>query len=201
MAAQQVDLVEQVDDRKTHRDRATEAHREDVGYAEIDLLVRRDGFAVVFEVVVRLAAQAGPRDHVGGKARAAPQIGHTGGRGFQLAVVGIDKTAVGREKIRRAEVELRRFDAFRQLVGDREIAVKGEIADVIVGRQLDALIDADFVVEWCQNNRRAKLPFVEQIVREFVVAVDAYREVGECLLFEARCPNNWLTRSELANSA
>ena len=123
-AAQQIDLVEQVDERQPHRDRPAGRPCEDVRYAEIDLLVGRNGFAVEFEIVGRLGAQAGPGNQIDAKPRAAPQIRRPGGFGLQLAVVGVDEHAVGRGELRRGEVELRRIDALRLLIGERQIAVK-----------------------------------------------------------------------------
>src|SRR5271170_4264900 len=133
LAAQEIILVKQVDHGKTQRNRTARRRFEAVRYAQIDLLVGGDGLAVVDEVALGLAAQPRPRDDVDGIARTLPRIRHPAGSGVKLAVIGIDHHAVGRCEIGGAEIELRRVDPRCLLLGDRQIAVVGEIALGIAG--------------------------------------------------------------------
>ena len=81
-AAQQIDPVEQVDQRQPHCDRPAGRPGEDVRYAGLHLLVGWNGFAVEFEIVGWLGAQAGPGNQIDAKPGAAPQICSPGGFGF-----------------------------------------------------------------------------------------------------------------------
>ncbi len=70
-------------------------------------------------------------------------------------------------------VELRRlhFLAVRGL--PRRIEVRGKIADGVVGSELYASDQSIAVIERRENDRRAELPLVDQVLRLLVEAVDA----------------------------
>ncbi len=73
----------------------------------------------------------------------------------------------------RAEVELARYDLFTHRLRHSKISVKRPIIDIVAGRQLDALGEASRIVERREEDRGAKLAFVDQILGDLVIGVEA----------------------------
>jgi hypothetical protein len=65
------------------------------------------------------------------------------------------------------------------LLGNRDVALSSEIADIVVGFDLDALVIGLRIVEPVEYERCTKLSIVEQIARDLVVAVDPDIEPAE----------------------
>ena len=73
------------------------------------------------------------------------------------------------------EVELAR-DNLRALCGlEREAPICGQLPTGVVELEFGAVLGPQCIVEGCQDDRRAELPFVDQIARALVVRVDASR--------------------------
>ena len=94
-------------------------------------------------------------------------------------MVGVDVAPRDKGQIGRVEVELARNDAFAERLRGSEVAVEMPIANIVGQRQLGAAIDAVRVVEGAQDDRRAELAFVEQVVDKPVVQIDPGLEARE----------------------
>src|SRR5262245_21942179 len=84
-----------------------------------------------------------------------------------------------------AEQVLVRYDIGSALDAPGEVAVGVEVAVFQSDAAFDAVIFPFFVIEGGQHIGRAKLPVIEQIARELVIAVNADLDTGNELLFEA----------------
>ena len=75
------------------------------------------------------------------------------------------------------ELELAGDDvaARRPLIGGVDIA--GEVAGLVVDGEFAAILPPGLIVERRQDDRRAELAFVDQVVRRLVEAVEAEREL------------------------
>ena len=70
------------------------------------------------------------------------------------------------------EVELRRLDVLAVGGLNRQIPIDREILDGVVGGKFHAADEAVAVVERREDDRRAELSFVDQVLRLLVEAVD-----------------------------
>ena len=61
----------------------------------------------------------------------------------------------------------------------REIAVKRPVVDIIAEGQFDAFDPSFLVIERGKEDRRTKLPFVNQVAGELVISIDAGFEAGQ----------------------
>ena len=141
--------------------------------------------AAVRNAIDSVRAQPAAIDHRPGERRVAPAIGCASRRGPELAVVGVDVVVGDVGQFIGIEQILVRYDVGPDLVPPGDVAVGAEVS-VGVGRlQLDADIFALVVVERRQHIGSAELSVIEQVARGLVVGVDADREAGKDLLFDA----------------
>ena len=102
-----------------------------------------------------------------------------------LRVVGEDVVVGDIGEIAGVDQELIGNDVGALLLGDGDVPVSSEIADVIVGLNLDALVVRLGVVEPVEHQRGAELSVIEQIARELVIAVDTDLEARKDPLHDA----------------
>ena len=102
-------------------------------------------------------------------------------------MIEVDVVARDVVECRLVEVELRGFYALAMRGLPRGIQVGAKIVDRVVGAELDAADQAVAVIERRENDRRAELPLVDQVLRLLVIAVDAERQgLVEKLLLHAQ---------------
>lgn len=134
----------------------------------------------------RIGTQPAAVDHVGAEPRLLPkQIGDAGRRRYRLRVVGEDVVVGDIGEIVGVDQILVGCDIGALLLRDGNVPVSSEIADVVVGLDLDALVIGFRIVEPVEHKCFTELPIVEQIARNLVVAVDPHLETGDDALDDA----------------
>ena len=123
-------------------------------------------------------AQPAAVDRAHAEPRVVPEVRRAGRAGDPLRVVGVDVVAGDVGELVGAEQILVRHDGLGDLASHGDVAVGVEVA-VLVGRaHFDALVLGLVVVEAAEDQRRAELPVVEQILGALVVGVDRDLKVG-----------------------
>src|SRR6516165_3585338 len=178
--ADQIDLVQQIDDVEAHFDPPKWAGCERLDDAEVDLLISGQ------------ASPVGSSARVGGPETASSgQVDRNAGipgrvlvldagrRCVRLVVIEMDVVAGDKSQFVRVEVELRRNDVFSLGFRSGEVAVEGPVFDVVAEGQFDAANKPLVVIERGQEDRRAELAFVEQVAGNFVIGFDPRLEPGQ----------------------
>ena len=184
-----IDLVGDIDDVETHRQRTRVRKFKGVTHAGVDLNIARRVIAIRDDIAIRkseIIAQSAAEDRIDAQASALPPIGDAARSGRPTFVIEVDVVARDVVEIRLAEVELRRFHtlAVGGLPGGIEVGLK--IVVRVVDGEFHASDQAVAVIEGRENDRSAELPLVDQVLRLLVEGVDTEGEVFvKELLFHA----------------
>src|SRR5450755_35842 len=161
---------------------------EGVTGTQIELGVARQVLAIGNTRAVgelEVGTQAGPKEHVGAEARVLPKIGPSGRSRDPLLMIETNVVAGDVGELLGREVELRGHDVAPPRTLKGEVAVGGKAIAGVVGGELDTGNAAVAIVERSENDWRAELAFIDQILRWLVVAVDSERQAPEQLLLHA----------------
>src|SRR5215469_1033715 len=178
-AADLVSLVERVDHVQARRQRPLAPDLEVMTRAEIDHGVARGVIAIRDAGPVGKdegLAQSRAEEEVGAEARARPQVRDAARSRHAPFVIEVDVVVQDVGVVGRGEVELRRLDllALRRL--ERQIGVGGEVLDRVVTGEFHTAYRSVAIVERGENDRRAELPLVDQVLRLLVEGVDPERQ-------------------------
>ena len=165
---------------ETRRDRVPAGNVEFMRHAGIDLRVGRNVVGIEIAGTKTTAVY-----HVGGEARAIPEIGDAAGSGPDLDVVGVDPVVLDVGNLVRAEEILVADDVGRPLKGPGPVRIGPQIAIGVHGLELDPGILPLRIVEPVQHQRRAELPVVQQIPGGFQISIDPHLETRPYLLHHA----------------
>src|SRR5205814_7703628 len=113
-------------------------------------------------------------------------VGRAGRGGPALVVVEENVVLLDEGKFGGGEVELRRIDGGALGFRPGEVAVDRPWPLIVARRQLDAFDLGVGVVERGQDDRRAELALIDQVLGDLVVSVEAQRQALDGLELEPR---------------
>ncbi len=130
--------------------------------------------------------QARSHQHIRAEHGGAPAVGRARRHADILLVIEMNVVLRDIGKIARIEAELARRDIFAHRLFDGKIRIGREGIDIIGRRQFRAILLAARIIERRQNDRRAELAFVDQVLGYLVIGIHAQGHALRDLLVHTR---------------